>query len=84
MASKPKRDLRIDPMVLMDELARLIEQQSRLANQMEGLTPVEKELFRVRGKRIGVLLAALKGYETMQRYEDTRSTGELVSWTLPQ
>lgn len=84
MASKPKRDLKIDPMVLMDELARLIEEQSRLAFQVRGLTPVEKELFRVRGKRIGVLLAALKGYETMKRYEDTRSTRELVSWTPPR
>lgn len=78
MASRPKRDLRIDPMVLMDELARLIEQQSLLAFQVRVLAPVEKELFRVRGKRIGVLLAALKGCETMKGYEHTHSPQELV------
>jgi len=52
MASKPKRDLKIDPMVLMDELARLIEEQSRLAFQVRGLTPVERSYSGCAGKEL--------------------------------
>lgn len=62
MASKRKRP-QIDPLVVIEELARLIEQQSLLALQASGLTQVQKELFRVRGKRVETLLALVKACE---------------------
>ena len=55
MASSRKQP-RVDPLAVMEEVARLIEEQSLLALQERDLTHGEKELFRLRGKRVELLL----------------------------
>ena len=59
MASKREQS-KVDPLVVMEEVARLIEEQSSLALQARDLTRTETELFRVRGKRVELLLELVK------------------------
>jgi hypothetical protein len=55
-----RKQPKVDPVAVMEEVARLIEEQSNLALQARDLTYGEKELFRVRGKRVELLLELVK------------------------
>lgn len=59
MATQLGFETRNEKLDLLTELARLIEQQGIAATRLVELTAVEKELYRVRAKRIELLLISV-------------------------